>query len=422
MAATLISSPPGLTRRSASARRTVPHDPPTGGRRVTAGSSPAVTIGAGVAPSGGFALFRRAAAIAGLACLLAAPGLAAPTDEDFARLNRSVALDHIAPRYAKFAEETGKLDQAGQALCRQPDQARLGQARSAYVAGFGAWEAIQHVGFGPVELFFRYQRTAFWPDPRDVLGRQLGQALAKRDPESITPQAFVQGSVAIQGFTALERLLYGDDALAKLTAKDDAAKFRCAMLTAVTANIASIAADTAAAWGPQGFPAEMARAGQVGSRYMGPTDATLELIKSLHAAVELPIDRKLKRPLGPAADKAQLRTLEAWRSGQTLVALKANLAAAEALYLRDGNPTFDQLLSGPAGRADLAAAIRKQFAAVQQAVTRLRDPLDQTLAKTDQRQAALRVVEQGEKLKRMIAEDLTEALGVPLGFNSLDGD
>jgi predicted lipoprotein len=166
----------------------------------------------------------------------------------------------------------------------------------------------------------------------------------------------------------------------------------------------------------------MLRAGQVGSRYMGATDATLELIKSLHAAIELPIDRKLKRPLGPAADKAQLRTLEAWRSGQTLNAIKANLAAAEALYLRDGEPSFDQLLSGPAGRADLAAAIRKQFAAVQQAAARLREPLDQALAKPDQRQAAMRLVEQGEKLKRMIAEDLTEALDVPLGFNSLDGD
>lgn len=361
-------------------------------------------------------------ACAGAAILLASAAVAAPSDADFTRLNQSVALAHITPRYARLADATAKLDQAGQALCQQPDQARLGQARAAYVAGFAAWEGIQHVSFGPVELFFRYQRTAFWPDPRDVLGRQLGQVLAKADPASITPQAFAQGSVSVQGFTALERLLYGDDALPRLTAKDDAARFRCTMLTAITGNLAAIAADTAVAWGPQGFPAEMARAGQVGSRYMVPTDATLELIKSLHAAIELPIDRKLKRPLGATADKAQPRTMEAWRSGQTLNAIKANLAAAEALYLRDGDPTLDQLLSGPAGRADLAAAIRKQFAAVQQAVARLREPLDKTILKPDQRQAALRVVEQGEKLKRMIAEDLTEALGVPLGFNSLDGD
>lgn len=367
-------------------------------------------------------MLRRAAVITAWLSLFVAPVLAAPSEQDFTRLNQSVALSHIAPRYAKFAEATVDLDRAAQALCRAPDQARLGQARAAYVSGFGAWQAIEHVGFGPIELFFRYQRTAFWPDPRDVLGRQLGQVLAKRDPDSVSAQTFAQGSVAIQGFSALERLLYGDDALPKLTAKDDAAAFRCVMLAAITRNLAAIGADTAAAWGPQGFPAEMARAGQVGSRYMGPTDATLELIKSLHAAVELPIDRKLKRPLGTAADKAQLRTLEARRSGQTLAAIKANLAAAEALYLRDGEPTLDQLLAGPAGRADLAAAIRKQFAAVQQAVTRLREPLDKTLARPDQRQAALRLVEQGEKLKRMIAEDLTEALGVPLGFNSLDGD
>lgn len=367
-------------------------------------------------------MIRRAAAIAAALCLVATPVVAAPTDADFTRLNQSVALSHVAPRYAKLAAATADLDRAGQALCRQPDQARLAQARSAYVAGFGAWQAIEHVGFGPIELFFRYQRTAFWPDPRDVLGRQLGQVLAKRDPDSISEQTFARGSVAIQGFSALERLLYGSDALSKLTAKDEAAAFRCAMLTAVTGNLARIAADTSAAWGPQGFPAEMGRAGQVGSRYMGPTDATLELIKSLHAAVELPIDRKLKRPLGASADKAQLRTLEAWRSGQTLAAIKTNLDAAEALFSRDGEPSFEEMLAGPAGRADLAAAIKKQFAAVRQAVSRLRDPLDQTLAKADQRQAALRVVEQGEKLKRMIADDLTEALGVPLGFNSLDGD
>lgn len=364
----------------------------------------------------------RHAAVAVCLALMATPAAAAPSDEDFARLNLSVAQDHIAPRYASFAAATAKLDQAGRALCAAPDQAKLGQARAAFVAGFGAWQAIQHVGFGPIELFFRYQRTAFWPDPRDVLGRQLGQVLAKRDPASISEETFSHGSVAVQGLSALERLLYGDDALTRLAANDDAARFRCDMLVAVTRNLATIGADTAAAWGPQGFPAEMARAGQVGSRYMGATDATLELIKSLHAAIELPIDRKLKRPLGPTAEKAQLRTLEAWRSGQTLAAIKANLAAAEALYMRDGNPTLDQLLSGPAGQPDLAAAIRKQFTAVEQALTRLRAPLDQTLAKSDQRQAALRLVEQGEKLKRMVADDLTAALGVPLGFNSLDGD
>ncbi|MFX8852658.1 imelysin family protein, partial [Acinetobacter baumannii] len=79
-------------------------------------------------------------------------------DAEFTRLNQSVALAHVTPRYARLAEATAKLDQAGQALCQQPDQARLAQARAAYVAGFAAWEGIQHVSFGPVELFFRYQR------------------------------------------------------------------------------------------------------------------------------------------------------------------------------------------------------------------------------------------------------------------------
>ncbi|MEV8810482.1 hypothetical protein AB0066_25485, partial [Klebsiella pneumoniae] len=57
--------------------------------------------------------------LAGAAILLAQAAVAAPSDAEFTRLNQSVALAHVTPRYARLAEATAKLDQAGQALCQQ---------------------------------------------------------------------------------------------------------------------------------------------------------------------------------------------------------------------------------------------------------------------------------------------------------------
>src|SRR5690606_27056501 len=143
------------------------------------------------------------------------------------------------PAYAQLAAATAALDEAARASCS--DVPRL---QAAWREAMAAWQGVQHLRFGPGELFQRNARFAFWPDARDVAGRQLTALFAKREADALTPRSFAIGSVAVQGLTALERALFEPDGAAKL-AQDD---YRCAWLRAASANVAGMARETEAEW------------------------------------------------------------------------------------------------------------------------------------------------------------------------------
>src|SRR5690606_40671690 len=67
----------------------------------------------------------------------------------------------------------------------------------------------------------------------DLGARQLNALIAAKDAAVLEDDAFDRQSVGVQGFQAIESLLFGDDGLADL--QDDA--YRCEVLHAIAANI-----------------------------------------------------------------------------------------------------------------------------------------------------------------------------------------
>ena len=76
-----------------------------------------------------------------------------------------------------------------------------------------AWARAQLIKTGPLSLFLRYERFAYWPEARNVTQRMLDALIASNDPKELAPETLVRDSVAAQGLTALERLLYDGDIL-----------------------------------------------------------------------------------------------------------------------------------------------------------------------------------------------------------------
>ncbi|MFN3988561.1 MAG: imelysin family protein, partial [Rhodocyclaceae bacterium] len=255
------------------------------------------------------------------------------TPDDYRRLNLELVDRHLLPRYAALAETTATLDARATDYCAQPDASRRDALVSAWHAGTDAWQGIQHVRFGPVELFMRSMRISFWPDPRNTAGRQLDTLLASRDAAALAPEAFARATIAVQGLPALERLLADPDALTGQDADESA--WRCAVLRAITHNLASMAADTLQAWrdGDEAYRQVIARAAEPGGHYHLDREATQDLFKSLNTALELVAEHKLARPLGASRQAARPQLTEAWRSQRSLAHVRNNLAAAEAMYL-----------------------------------------------------------------------------------------
>ncbi|MBM3559073.1 MAG: hypothetical protein FJX53_04140, partial [Alphaproteobacteria bacterium] len=286
------------------------------------------------------------------------------------------------PRYTRLAEATTALDGAVAGFCADRSAAGLDRARGAYAGASTAWQGIQHIRFGPAELFMRATRLSFWPDPRNAAGRQLEELLAARDKAALTPEAFMRASVTVQGFPALERLLFDEDAAAALTDGDEAA-FRCDLLRAIAVNMATMGAEIQRDWvgGKGAWSKILVRAdGSYGSRYGAPKDVVTDLLKALHLAVELVADHKLARPLGASADAARPRLAEASRSQRSLENIRANLAAAAALYEGEGGWGMSGFVREVAGDAALDDLLCRAFAQTRASAEAIKMPLEEAVA------------------------------------------
>lgn len=227
----------------------------------------------------------------------------AADDKALADLNATLVEHDVLPRMDRFAEATAVLVPAADAYCAAPSAAGLDALKRAYNGAADAWQGIQHFRFGPMELLLRAQRIAFWPDPRNTIGRQLAEVIAAKDPTALTPQAFAQGRITIQGLPAMERLLYDDSA--KLEGGTEVA-YRCEMLRAIARNLASIGTDLKREWrdGPNTYARVVTTYGPE-AHYRTASEATLDLFKSLYSSVEIVADHKLGKPLGSSLADAK---------------------------------------------------------------------------------------------------------------------
>ncbi len=315
-------------------------------------------------------------------CFLA---FAAPAHAtEYKAIAADAARGHILPAYERLAGATAEFADAAGKGC-----ADIAGLRRRFAAATLAWQGAQHLRFGPADWFDRAARFVLWPDTRNVVGRQLTDVLAKRELPD-----FKTASVAVQGLTALERVLWDDDG--KKLADD----FACRYLGAVAAHLASIARDMESDWRADRFFATRP-----------PVESARDVFKALHLAVELVADHKLARPLGPNAANARPRLAELWRSRLSGPAVAANLAAAVDIFAAMAPHVSDTAL---------AADITRRLAAARDRAKTL--DVDAGWAAASIRPSIEALRKDLLALKEILATRLTADLDLPLGFNGLDGD
>ncbi|MGE0093504.1 MAG: imelysin family protein [Alphaproteobacteria bacterium] len=349
---------------------------------------------------------------------IALPSAHAADDKALAALNAALVERDVLPRVDRFAEATAALVPAADAYCSAPGAAGLNALKRAYNGAADAWQGVQHFRFGPMELLLRTQRIAFWPDPRNAVGRQLAEVIAARDVAALTPQAFAQGRVTIQGLPAMERLFYDDGAAAKLESGPEAG-FRCEMLRAIAHNLAGIGTDMRGEWrgGAKPYASVMTTYGP-DAHYRTAQEATLDLFKSLYTAVEIVADHKLGKPLGASLADARPTLAESVRSGRSLRNVQLNLEAGAALYRAGMDAYLRDVAKDPA----LAAAIAQAFDKAIADAKAVSVPVETAVRDSSRRAAVEKTQRDAAALKTLLAQKLSPALGIPVGFNALDGD
>jgi uncharacterized protein len=363
-----------------------------------------------------------------LAALLVALALASPasalTQEDYGAVNAAIAEGHGIPRYATLAETAAAFSVAAAEVCVAPDAQGVERLREAWRGAEIAWQSVEHLRFGPVELFLRASRIAFWPD-QGRAQQQTAELLAAPDPAMLDVAGLSKASVAIQGLPAAEVLLFDEGAAEALAAGDESARYRCGLLVAIGANLAQMTRDTLAEWqdGEGSYARRLQAPGPDDALFRVPGDVTLELFESLHNELQLVLDAKLMPVVGKDAGSVRPRLEEGMLSGGAIPAIVANLEAVQALYLGENGAGLSTLVQKEE-EADpgLDALMRKAFDKTLETARGIEGPLAAAAADPARREAVDKLVRQVQALKEIVKTRLAAALGFSVGFNALDGD
>lgn len=322
----------------------------------------------------------------------------------------------IRPAYHRFAIETAELSPPLSQLCKSNDKASLGSARAAFIEAMRAWSAVEIIRLGPVTEENRLERILHWPDRKGIGLKQVQAALASEDQTATNAERLAQKSVAMQGFSALEFLLYG-------TGANDqsawASGYRCHYAQAIAGNLSTMAAAIASEWdAPDGFAATWKNPSPENPLYRNDNEALTDLMDILVQGTEMLRDVRLNGFLGEVPDKDKPKQAIYWRANGTADALASNLEGLSRLF--DASKLGD-LATGD--DAYLAHSIDFEFSNGEKALADLKGkPTDGMLSDPLMREklAYFRVVT--SSLSDLFGTRLAGSLNLTAGFSSLDGD
>lgn len=358
------------------------------------------------------------------------PRSARAADKPLAAFNSAFGAKIAVPFLAQMEAAAAELLTAATAFHEQPTADGFPDLLKGFDAVSDAWMAVQLLRFGPMLQSQRLDRIAYWPERSNTTEKQMMAFLGAADKAKLAPAAFATVSVAIQGLSALERLLFdstktaegkpqSDQALAQLTAQTPAAAYRAATILAIAANLRQIAKEGGKAW--HDLSVKLAK-GDQGGFATSPQEATNLIYAGLVTGIQMVSGQKIGIPLGKSTDAAKPHQSEQWRSSRSLRDVQQNIAALRQALLGDPAGAVIALV-GSDQASDLRGKLTGALDACDQAIPTVTQPLD--LAVTDDKagrpqvQALLVKINQ---LRDVLTNDMPKAAGITLGFNDLDGD
>jgi len=349
-------------------------------------------------------------------CAVASGPTAASSRPELLAVVAASIDQHILPSHAALKDSTQELHADLKEWCANGGGS--GPARTAVHQSFErsvrSWAAISFLRFGPARKNSRQQRLGFFPDPRGVTLRQLGAVLKRKDPKLLEPGALARQSAALQGFPALEALLFQHESV-------EPDPYACDLAVAISANAATLAQELADEWtGDQGWRGLMLTPGPHNPVYKTDEEAAGELVKALLTGLQILRDQGFEAML-VAAEKGRDRMGLAFeRSGLARAFLLETARSCAALV--------EKLQLGDFVKANPQTTWMDRW--IKNALRNLQSDIEampMTAAAVISTPAqGTNLVRRGRfysnGLRQIIGRQVAPTAGLTLGFNELDGD
>lgn len=321
----------------------------------------------------------------------------------------------IRPGMANFKNRASGLESAMSVLCARPSQRSLMIATQLFANAALAYGQIEFIRIGPLMEDNRADRLLFWPDRRGIGLKQVQAILAEADTSATEVTSLRGKSVAAQGFGALEFVLFGTGAETLLAPEGE---FRCRYGLAIAANISGIAGELAMGWYQhEGVATRLTRPQAEYADYRTETEALEALVGLVSHGVEAMRDTRINPFIAQDGKAAQPKLALFWRSGLSMAMIGANVDGMRKLVAVSG-------VARAVAEKDkgLDNSIDFEFGNAIRALDAVTLPVEQAVADEKQAQALNYLVIVTQSLQTMIGEQLSTALGLSVGFSSLDGD
>ncbi|MGB3339560.1 MAG: imelysin family protein [Devosia sp.] len=317
----------------------------------------------------------------------------------------------IRPAVIGFAREASGLASTLELLCAAPSESALDIAEGQFRQTALAYGRIELLRLGPLMEENRAERLLFWPDRRGIALRQVQAVLADEDETATDPATLSDKSAALQGLVALEYVLFGSDAV---VLAEPGGNFRCRFGLAIAQGIAGMGQELATGWyRPDGVAQHLMLPRSGNADYRTQLEALEALVGLLSHGLEAVRDTRINPFIAKDGSKPNPKLALFWRSGLTVEMLRANMHGLRDLFTVSGVGLKDP---------GLANSIEFEFSNADRALELVTLPLEEAVADVSQAHALDYLVIVTGSLQAMIGEQLSAALGLSVGFSSLDGD
>lgn len=341
------------------------------------------------------------------------PVVAQPTTQ--AQVLQAAVENVIRPSMVDFEARSIGLTSAMTALCDSPSADIQTITKDLFRQTAVAYGRTEYLRIGPVMDDNRVDRLMFFPDRKGIGLKQVQAILSTEDPAAATLESLRGKSIAVQGFGALEFVLFGTGSETLASAEGS---YRCSYGLAIAQNIAQIANELSSGWfAPDGVADHLRSPKPENYDYRTEQEAIEALVGLIAHGNEAIRDQRLLPFLPRDGKAAQPKQALFWRSNLTVGMLRANFEGLKTMAAESGVAGL-----GASGQGGIDRSIAIQFDRAIAALDTVVAPVDVALADPVQEKAFEDAVGVTEMMDILVGTQMAKALNLSVGFSALDGD
>jgi predicted lipoprotein len=315
---------------------------------------------------------------------------------------------HIIPHIDGLKAAAEPLPAAVENVCKSGSPEAEHELEQKFAGVVEAYAGVDFLRFGPMLEKGRREQISFWPDPRGFVARQLRLILLNMDEKIAEPGMLAKQSAAVQGLPALDVLIHDKDVP---LGPGEPARFRCLLAHAIAQNIVRLTSEVADGWEkPGGWKDKMLHPGPDNDTYKSGSESAVEIVKALLVGLSLTADLQLK----PQVDTKIRLTPPYQQSGLRKQFYAASIKSLHELYNTLQLEAY--LKPDLSWMKGWAQGTWRTIESSDGAGGRSPD------AKRPDTPSTREVFGRMNGLRNIVANKLSVAAGLTVGFNELDGD